>query len=198
MQKSQYIEAEGPNQETFDVPDDVDNYFPQLLSAINVLEMKYRELSRIMGLVKESVAGQGGNLKLMSHYLKQASLPLDCLDASCKTCPKRCDSFMHVARGLESFSRIHAENHSRLLEESIDFLQLQTDMFESVKVVKLISNAKDLLSRREKFVAEIDLPSIVQRIENGNAKLSELNRRDGVDADVQKISSALDHVNYLL
>ncbi len=134
VSKIQYVEEEGPHQEAFDVPDDVDNYFPQFISAINVLELKYGELFRILGLLKYSVHDQGGNLKQLSSYLKQASLPLDCLDASCKTCPKRCDSFMHVARGLESFARITTEKHSRILEECTNFLQLQNDIFQSIKV----------------------------------------------------------------
>jgi hypothetical protein len=136
VQKIQYVEAENPNQETFDVPDDVDNYFPQLISSINVLELKYGELFRILGVLKESISGQGGNLKLLSHFLKQASIPLDCLDASCKICPKRCDGFMHVARGLESYARIYADENLKLLEGSIDFLELQTDLFQSIKVRK--------------------------------------------------------------
>ena len=108
--------------------------FSQFRASINVLDEKYTDLLIILTSYKDSIYGLGGNLKMIAYFLSQFSVPVDCLDPKCKSCSKRCDGFVHVARALTSVSRIHLGNHLTLLEEIMDFLQLQKDTIRSFKV----------------------------------------------------------------
>ena len=193
-QRIQFVETEIPSQDIFDVPNDVNIYVAQLMSSINVLESKYIDLLQVLGLMRDSVYGQGAHMKLMGKFLTQMAIPLDCLDVSCKSCLRRCDGLNHVAHGLESLSQIQSEKNFKLLENIIDFLQLQIDIFKSTNVKLYNVYSQELLLRREKTIEEINLPRIIQKIESGTSRIAELRLKQGFEADIQKLKLLLDQV----
>jgi hypothetical protein len=118
----------------------------------------------------------------MALAVQKLSQAHDCT-LNCQACPTLANALARMQQGMSKVSRITREQGQTALDTMVENLRGYKE---------LLHGMDDLLLRREKAVAAINIESIQKRLQSNKTKLNEMNGRGSVQKDVDKLATTLD------
>ncbi|KAJ3031051.1 sorting nexin [Rhizophlyctis rosea] len=169
--------------DAFTTPEDLDDRVARFRASLSSLIVQYRDLSILMERIARRTDGSALDFLRYHAVLNQMTEVPDCPRSECTNCAVMNSTTGQIAGGLQRIGRIMEEQAQTTFDGALESLKAHRN---------LLASCHDMFTRRDRALSQINIDSLLKRIEVNETKLRELRAKDPPAKELERLKGLVD------